>query len=906
MNSFFLLAYAFTTTLAFATPNTSLIPTNLTTEYLTNPAGLDEEIPRFSWNFKTTGKNAKGQTQTAYRLLVSFSKNNLIKNSGEVWDSKWVVSPNMQLIDYKGAALESDRTYYWKVQVKDENGNISNSHIAQWSTGLFDQKEWTAKWIGSNQVFTPGVKDCNVDDPWLRKTFNLKTTPGKATMFVASVGYHELYVNGEKIGDGILNGAVTDHTKRARYIAYDITKELKVGKNTIALWLGASWSIFAPYATADKPRTPIVIAQADLYDTLMKPIQRIQTDDSWKIHPSPNRLLGTWEMRHYGGEIWNANLETPDWNLAGYDDSKWANASVYYPQLKISAQNVQVNNTFHEMKPVAIETRKDGYRVDMGANFTGWINISVSGNPCDTIHFYFSERKQNEITFDIRSAYIIGPSGKGTFQNKFNYSAGRWITIKGLRSKPRLSNIKGWVVRTAYPRVSTFKSSNELQNWIYDRICWNYENLTIGGYVVDCSQRERFGYGGDAHATSEAGMFNYSVGAFYTKWMQDWRDVQGSESMWGNMNDINWARKKPGAGRLTNTGVLPHTAPTYHGGGGPAWGGIVVSLPWYVYQHYRDKRILEKNFEMMKRWLIFLQTNTKNNLLQRYGGKWDFLGDWLWPNATAEGMNNNNPENLCFNNSFYVYNLRTAAKIASTLGKTTEANQWNKQADATATAINNRFYNSGDHSYADSSQSNMAAALLAKVPTADQYPLILKRLEEDILVKRKGHIHSGITGGTLLFKILRDEGRDDLMYSMTSQTTYPGWGYMRENGATSIWEMWEKDLQGHSLLHSSYLYPGPWYIDGLGGIKQHPEKLGFQHFVVTVPNIREEQMNEAETSFDSPVGLIKTHWMKRNGKTTLSLTVPPNCSATVHMPLAEDPLQFKVYEVKPGEHKFEN
>ncbi len=887
-------------------PVPSMIPVNLTTEYLKNPTGLDEKTPRFSWNYRTTDENAKGQKQLAYRLIVSRNKSNVLKYIGDEWDSKWVRSDKMNLIAYGGAPLKSDRTYYWTIQAKDNHGSITSGPVAQWATGVFEEKEWAAKWIGSSQIFIPGVNDCNVDDPWLRKSFLLRSVPVKATLFVTSVGYHEVYVNGHKIGDHVLAGAVTDHTKRARYLSYDIARYLRPGKNAIVLWLGASWSIFAPYNTPGRPRTPIVAAQADLYDGRMKRIGRIQTDGTWKVHSSPNRLLGTWGMHHYGGEIWDANKEITGWDQPGYDDVSWKKAVVYHPNLKISAQVVETNKQVHEIHPVGIEDLNDGYRVDMGVNFAGWSNIRVKGDPGDTVRFFFSEREKNEMTFNLHSAYVIGPSGEGNFQNRFNYSSARWITIKGLKQRPALNDIKGWVVRTGYQRVSTFHSNNELQNWIYDRTCWNFENLTVGGYVVDCPQRERFGYGGDAHATSEAGMYNYNLGAFYTKWMEDWRDVQGTETMTGNMDDTSWARKQVGSGRIMGGGVLPHSAPTYHGGGGPAWGGIVVDLPWYVYQHYGDTRILERNFPMMRKWIAFLESHTKDNLLQRYGGQWDFLGDWLWPHATAEGMNNDKPENLCFNNSFYVYNLRTAARIAEVLGHRSVAAKWTQQANETAAAINRKFFNATDNSYADSSQSNLAMALLAGVPAADRHAGVLKRLEKSILEDHKGHIGAGITGGTVLFKLLRDEQRDDLMYSMTSQTTYPGWGYMRANGATSIWEMWEKDLPGHSLLHSSFLYAGPWFIDGLGGIKKDPRKYGFQHFVVTIPNVPEKEINEAKTNFDSPAGLIKTHWKKQDGRLWLQLTIPPNCSATVHIPRlsATGTQTFDTYELTSGLYQF--
>jgi alpha-L-rhamnosidase len=453
-----------------------------------------------------------------------------------------------------------------------------------------------------------------------------------------------------------------------------------------------------------------------------------------------------------------------------------------------------------------------------------------------------------------------------------------------LKSEPRKEDIKGWNVRTDYKNATTFECSDPLQNWIYKTIRWTFENLTLGGYVVDCPQRERLGYGGDAHATSETGMFNYHLGAFYNKWLEDWRDEQGTEPMVGNMNDPNWARKQVGSGRLLGGGILPQTAPTYHGGGGPAWGGIVVTLPWFMYQHYGDTDVLHENFEMIKGWLSFLNTKVKDNMLTRYGGNWDFLGDWLWPHATEQGMNNNSEENLFFNNCYWIYNLKTASKIARNIGKTEEAEQWEHQADLSSDILHAKYYHADDHNYSDGTMRSLAAALYGDIMPKELRSAVMKRLEQEILINQKGHIDVGITGGAMLFKVLREEGRDDLIHSMTSQTTYPSWGFMRENGATTIWEMWEKDLPGHSLLHSSYLYPGAWYIDGLAGIRRNPEAPGFRKFLIRIPLLTETQISWAKAEFNSPAGLIKSHWKHNGGKTELNVTVPPNCTATIYFP----------------------
>lgn len=878
----FLLLFSIQITQAISS---SIVPEELKCEYQVNPFGLDVLKPRFSWILKANQGNQYGQQQKAYRILVSNKKETLTQNEGDEWDSGWVSSTATQHILYDGNELQSDRTYYWKLVVKDENNRISDwSPIAEWTTGLFDEKLWKAKWIGGTAVFDPNQEDCNIWDPWLRKKVNLNFVPKQANIYVASIGYHEIYVNGQRIGEEVLAPVVTDHTKRSRYVVYDIASYLQKGDNAIAIWLGTSWSIFAGYNIDNtRPLTPMVAAQVDFYKEIdSSPSQTLLTDSSWKIKNSPNKLLGIWDFRKMGGELWDDRKAEENWNHILYDDSDWRHATEYHLPLKISAQNTKGNKVYETIHPVAIEDRGDNvYRVDMGVNFAGWTEVKLKGKEGDQIDFYYSEREKEEMTFGLHSSFIIGKIGRGTFKNRFNYSSGRWITIKGLTYKPSLDDIKGWLIHSDYDEVGYFESSDSLQNWIYDRVKWTFRNLSLGGFIVDCPQRERMGYGGDAHATSETGMYNYDLGSFYTKWMQDWRDVQGTEPMVGNMNDPAYARKAVTSGRIFNNGILPHTAPTNWGGGGPAWGGIVVTLPWFMYQQYGDTRVLQENFSLIKGWLSFLDSHVEDDLLKRFGGEWDFLGDWLWPNATAEGMNNDKVETLCLNNLYRVFNLRTAAKIARVIGDVQQAIAWEEQADRSSKAINTKFYNAQTYSYSDGSMTNLATALLAEVVPEKDRQNVLNNLEREIMQHRKGHIHAGITGGALLFRLLRQEGRNDLIYSMTSKTTYPSWGYMKENGATTLWEMWEKDLPGHSLLHSSYLYPGAWYLDGLLGIKQ--DQPGFKQFVIEPPTVHETDLKWANGGYESPVGLIESNWNREGNRLKLSVRVPINSTCLLKL-----------------------
>jgi alpha-L-rhamnosidase len=851
--------------MASLSENNSIKITELLCEYLNNPLGIDVQRPRLSWKlFLAT--NAHGQRQTAYQVLVSSSKDLLAKNKGDLWDSGEIASDQSVHVVYDGKALASGMRCYWKVRIRDENGRLSEwSSNASWTMGLLNASDWKAKWIGSDIVHN-GSQDNNVPDPWMRKSFLLKEEPKIAIIYIASVGYHELYVNGKKVGDAVLSPSVAYHKKRARYMTYEIQDYLEVGQNVIGLWLGASWSIYPPYKTDDKPQTPIVIAQADIQFHNGQTMS-IVTDDSWKVHPSPNMLLGNWVFGNYGGEIFNDDKNIPNWCGSDLDDSDWKTASIYNPNLTISAEMIEPNRRITKIKPIYIEEKNGDYRVDMGVNFAGMVEIGVTGVPNKKIEFEFSERPDQSMVYRLRSAYIIGSSGKGTFRNHFNYSVGRWITIKGLESKPDLSDIRGYQVRTDYRISASFKCSDELLNDIYNKTIWTFENLSLGGYVVDCPHRERLGYGGDAHATMEMALSNLSVGAFYTKWLMDWRDVQKDD------------------------GDLPYTSPTYMGGGGPAWSGICITLPWQVYRFYDDKRILEECYPTMQKWITFLNGKAVNDILQKWGGEWDFLGDWVPPGkGQGAGERVDERSTLLFNNCYYLYNMTIIAEIADLLGKPQEAKDYKDKAEMIRKAVHQEFFNPENNTYANGEQLYEALPLLVKLTPDNIKANVMKTLENKILVEKNGHIDTGIHGTYFLIKTLIENDRNDLIFEMATKRDYPSWGYMLDQGATTIWEQWDGV---HSLLHSSFLSLCAWFIQGLGGIM--PENDGFKSFIIKPGMLAKLKWVKAE--YDSVYGKIASKWKLENGKLKIKVAVPPNTTAKLFIPTT-NPQSIK-YEDKP-------
>ena len=862
-----------------------LVPVELRADYLSNPLGLDTVRPRLSWVLRALSGAPRGLKETAFCVRVASRPDMLEKGKVDLWDSGAVDSDATAHVEYSGAALTPGQQCHWAVAICDSEGRWSGwSDIARFGIGPCSPEDWTASWIGTGESVAAidDLSACDVvappdntmADPWFRKSFRLPAVPVRAIAHVASVGYHEFFVNGCKIGDAVLSPSVTDNSRRARYATYELTDRLREGENAIGLWLGTGWSTFPAYAALDKPRAPIVIGQFD-FEFADGRLQRLITDASWKTRRSPSALLGIWYFMNFGGELHDAGRELDDWARAGLDDSDWREAVIYRPRLELSSDKIEPTRLCTQLLPKEIaEVGAGVYRVDMGRNFSGFTEIAFKGDPGERVEFQFSERASESMTHRLRNVFIVGPGGAGTFRNRFNYSTGRWITIRGLRREPKAKDIRGWQVRNDYAAAAAFECSHGLFNQIHVATRWTLENLMLGGYIVDCPHRERMGYGGDGHASITSAMNLFAMGAACTKWSEDWRDMEGRAPIWGHNHP---QAEIAGAARVS--GQLPYSAPTYWGGGGPAWSGFAVHLAWEAYQRYGDERILLSNLPTIERWLGFLEGHAKDNLLQRWGGNWDFIGDWLWPGS--DGVNGDTRETLFFNNCYWVYVLQIAAVIAEIIGSPRQARLWRRRAGEVRRRVHAEFFNPADSSYVNGSQAYLAIALLAGVPPADLRAYVWKRLEHEILVVRGGHIHAGITGGALLFKLLMESGRDDLIYPMVDKEDFPSWGYMLRKGATTLWEAWSEP---NSLLHSSFLFVGAWFIQGVLGIQPDPAHPGFRKFLIRPGIIDPAKLSWAKGHHDSIRGRISVSWKWSDEHLVLSVTVPPNTCAQIHLP----------------------
>lgn len=780
-----------------------------------------------------------------------------------------------------GATLRSLERCRWAVRVRDDQGRWSEwETTGQWTMGLIDPaREWTAEWIGA-PIEASRATGAHAPDPWFRREIQLDAVPERAVALIASIGFHELYINGEKVGADVLMPNVYDFSQRAAYVTYEIGGLLRPGTNVLGLWLGTGWSAFSYFQQPGRPKGPLISAEFhfEIGDTL----QRLGTDASWLTHESPSTLLGTWNFMNFGGERYDANLERNDWARPGADTEGWRAARRCTLELPITSDLAEPNRRQSEFRPVAIETIEPTvHRLDFGRNFAGFVEVPLAGPPGTRVILEFSEDPARTVTHQIRSEYVIGPAGHGVFRNRFNYAIGRWLTLRGLSTPPDPAGVRAWCVRNDYASAASFTCSNERLNAILRATRWTFENLTLGGFVADCPHRERMGYGGDGHASATTGLYHYRLQAFLSKWNRDWHDVQGHTPAWSSPQDPS-AIEPPPSG---HPGEMPYAAPTYWGGGGPAWSGFCVHLPWQLYRFYGDRRVLERSLPFITRWHDFIDTKVSAGLLRRWGGKWDFLGDWLAPGS--RGVNSDQDSTLLFNNCYRVWSLATAAQIARVLGEDKQAARWEHAAQRSREAIHSAFYNPDTGAYGDGSQVSLAAALLGAVPPPDQRAKVEQRLESQIRHTNQGHIHAGITGGALLFLYLLENDRHDLLHLMVNQPDYPSWAHMLDQGATTLWESWEKPERNLTALHSSFLYVGAWPMAGVLGISPVSSAPGFARVRICPGPLDAADLTWATGHYDSMRGRIEVAWRIEARQFTLDLTLPPGVEAEIWLPTPE-------------------
>jgi len=838
---------------------------HLKCEYSFHPINIDKQNPGFSW---VLSSKMNGQKQTAFQFLVSKNKD----LSDLIWDTGKVNSSATNQIFYKGEKLESYSNYYWKVLVWDKKDHLFESEIAEFGTSFLDQKDWKAKWIGTNTKLEPllpngflksveeqiSLSDSIIHDGrslLLRNEFECKENIQSAKVFVTGLGYYELYLNGNRVGDHVLSPAKTNYAEEILYDTYDVTDQLKKGKNAFGIHLGNGW--YNPYKKwwqeyrmqwfgAKKAILQLQITYKD------GKTEVITTDENWKYKQGPVLYNCI-----YDGELYDANQEEINWSTVGCNDSNWEKVTVLESvKGKLRSQTMQAIKVIQTIDPVKIFKPKSGVVVyDMGQNFAGWARITVWGKKGTKLHLQFAEDIHNDGSIDITSnehakaeaTYILKGGGEETYEPRFTFYGFKYVEITSDSELPEIKEIQGCVVHSANDLTGHFECGNETINKIHKATVWSQKSNMIG-YPLDCPQRdERLGWFGDAQVTVEEAMFNFDMPLFYRNWITGIRKNQNKE-----------------------TGDIPIISPRpYIIDEGVEWSSTYINLIWKYYVYYGDITILKENYKAMKRYMDFLDGEAKDHILKQ-----GWIGDW---GSLVKGWDEGEPESVP--TAFYFWNAQILSKTAKVLGEKEEMEYFSLKAEKIKDAYNKKYFNKEKREYHKGSQmANAFPLYLGMVP--DKYKKdVLQNLVNDILNKNNGHLTTGVLGSKYMIDALCVEGRADIAYLLATQTGYPSWSDMVEK-YTTMSEFWTlKQSHNHVMTGSIDAF----FYKNLAGINPDENYPGCERMIIK-PYIP-ESLPFVNASVETVKGKVTVQWKQDGLELHLKIEIPVGMKANVHIPV---------------------
>jgi alpha-L-rhamnosidase len=847
--------------------------TNLQCEMLNNPEGIDVVQPRLSWQIKSDVNDVK---QTAYQIIVASTLENLNANKADLWDSGKVTSNGSVNIIYNGKKLGDRQNAFWKVTVFTNKGEIKSTENAHFSIGILTYADWkSTRWIGYEKL----SKDDSVSQysrlsaRYLRKEINLKKQVKSAKVYIMGMGLYELYINGNKIGDQVLAPVPTDYTKNVKYNVFDVTSQLKEGKNMLGTILGngrffAMRQDYKPYKIKSFGFPKMALQLFVEYTDGTKDI--IRTDDTWKL-TTDGPILSNNE---YDGEEYDARKEMKGWATTNFDDATWVNARyVQEPGGFYEAQMMPNMKIMGEVKPISIKaTAKGTYILDMGQNMVGWLQLKVKGKSGDQITMKFAESLQKDGSLyiaNLRDAkttdvYTLKGEGEEIWEPRFIFHGFRFVEISGFPTKPTLENFVGKVVYDDIKTTGTFESSDVTMNQIFKNAWWGISG-NYKGMPIDCPQRnERQPWLGDRTTGAYGESFLFDNQTLYAKWL----------------DDIKYSQ--------TQDGGLPDVAPAFwrYYGDNVTWPGTYITVGDMLYQQFGDAEVIKKQYPSMKKWMVYMEENyLQNDLMDK-----DKYGDWCVPPESLELIRSKDPARLTdgqlLSSAFYYQLLTIMKKFAKIANADADIVHYDDLTTRIKKAFNTKFLNTDKNYYANNTVTANVLPLAFGLVPENLIDKVFQNMVHEVEVTKQGHISTGVIGTQFLMRTLTNFGRGDLAYKLASNKTYPSWGFMVENGATTIWELWNGNTadpsmnsQNHVMLLGDLLI---WYYENMAGIKSNPETPGFKQIIMK-PDFN-AGLTFVNASYESIYGLIKSDWKKNKNTLEWKITIPANSSAVVYLP----------------------
>jgi alpha-L-rhamnosidase len=830
--------------------------TNLKCEHLQNPIGIDETHPRFTWQMES---EIQGSFQKAFQLVVGMTEAEVTSGDGNVWESGTINSSVIPVV-YNGPELQPFTRYFWNVRVLDESDNWTDwSPVAWFETGMMDQTNWKGKWITDTHDYN--VKPA----PYFRKEFTAGKKIESAKAYIAVSGLYELSINGQLIGDHRLDPTYTRFDRRNLYVTYDVTENLQLGENAIGVLLGNGWYNHQSTAVWFFDKAPWRARPRFCLDLRITysdgSIETISTGQDWQTTYSPVIFNSIYTAEHY-----DARLEQPCWDKPGFKAEGWRNSTnTGAPSQNITAQALHPIRNVTEIP--AVEMKKQGERTwlfDFGRNMAGVTRIKISGSEGTTIRLKHVERLDSAGRADMSNIdvhyrptddsdpfqtdiFILSGNGEEEFMPRFNYKGFQYVEVTSDQPlEITKESLTAYFMHSDVPPVGKIHSSNNTLNKIWEAANASYLS-NLFGFPTDCPQREKNGWTGDAHIAIETGLYNFEGITVYEKWLDDHRDEQQPN------------------------GVLPAIIPTsgwgYHWANGPDWTSTIAIIPWNIYLFYGDSRILEQNYDNIKRYVDYIEENYPSGITD-----WG-LGDWVPVNSVT-------PKEFT-SSAYYYVDAVILSKAAKLLGKNEDAEKYSTLADKIKTAVNEKYLNRESGMYGSGLQTELSVALHWNLVPDELREKVAENLAKRVKADNK-HIDVGLLGTKTILNALSENGYPVLAWEVAAQETFPSWGWWIVNGATTFYENWPLDASRDiSMNHIMFGEINAWYYKALGGIFPDENQPGFKNVVLKphfVPGLE-----HFEAKHEGPYGTIISSWQKQRRGVEYKVEIPANSSATLYL-----------------------
>lgn len=890
---------------AISVAQVSGLPVNLRCEFQKNPLGVDISHPALSWTIQTVS-DVRAMRQTAYQILVASSPEKLQADQGDMWNSGKVKSDRMGQVSYAGKTLLTGRRYWWKVKVWNHEGHESVwSEPSCWSMGMLDAKDWKAKWISAVgaekyahqyksaksdfnrnrdlpefRTYGPKAADPNFSSMLLRKEFSTQNGLKRATVHVSGLGQYELSVNGSRVGDYMLAPGWSFYPKTVLYDTYDVTRQIKSGANAIGLMLGNSMYNIQPdsvryvkFLGSYGPLKAIVQLELEYENGA---IQTVCSDNTWQVAPGPVTY-----SNFYGGEDFDARLFPLGWNQPAFHaGERWASAiecngpGGELKGLSCASSPVKAIETLNPVKVTQLKPNVWVY--DLGQNTSIIPEITVKGMSGASVRMIPAELLKPDGTIDRTSAtqdgvrpawwqYTLSASNQSEhWLPQFFYQGGRYLQVelfpaKGDSILPTVEALKGVVVHASAEPIGTFSCSNDLFNKIYSLVRWA-QRSNMMSILTDCPQREKQGWLEQYHLNGPSLRYNFDLSSNFHKAMNDMADSQ------------------------LDNGLIPNIAPEFfivtpdiNNGfrNSPEWGSSFIIVPWQQYLFSGDVALLKRYYVQMKRYVAFLESSSKNNIITAG------LGDWYDIGPKPAWGSQLTPVSFTATAIFF-YDNQIMGQIASILGETEDAKRYQQRAEAIRQSFNKEFYKPDKGIYATGSNTTLAMPLFLKIAEPQNRKTLIDSLVSDIRC-RGNAFTSGEVGYRFLLGALAQEGRSDVIYDMNNQTEKPGYGYQIKKGATSLTEKWDAGVGSFgSQNHFMSGQINEWFFHDLLGIDVDEAGPGFRKSIIKPMPVGD--LTWAKGSYETVSGLITVDWKRDNGLFTLKVSIPANTSATICIP----------------------